>query len=100
MAQIRNQFLKVSITLSIISILITLWINIKIAKVYLNSDGKTQALFFTEFTFGYQYYIVLIGMISLIFALYSLGKSKKLLSIFLSLLAILFVFVRIWRLFV
>ena len=102
MTQKKEQYLKISITLSITSILITIFINFQIAKAYLNSDGKTKALFGLSelLRFSYQYYVVIIGIIALIFALYSLEKSKKLFSISLSLLAILFVFVRIWRLFV
>lgn len=102
MTQNKNPFLKISITLSITSILITIFINFQIAKAYLNSDGKTKALFGLSelLRFGYQYYVVIIGIFALIFALLSLEKSKSFVGIFLSLLAILVVFVKFWRLFI
>lgn len=98
----KNTFLKISIILSVISILITITINFQISKAYSNSHGKGRALFgLTELLeFGYQYYITIIGIISLIFAIFSLKKKEKVIGIFLSLTAISMVFARIWRLFV
>jgi hypothetical protein len=102
MTQKKNQYFRISITLSIISILITILINFQIAKAYLSSDGKTKAFFGLSelLRFGYQYYVGIIGIVSLTFAIISLEKGKNLIGIFLSLLAILFVFFRIWRLFI
>jgi hypothetical protein len=76
------------------------------AREYLKSDGKTRALFGINelLHFGYQYYVCLLGVISLIIAILS-GKgnnrqSNKLPAILLSLFAVMVVFVGLWRLFV
>jgi len=75
------------------------------ARQYLKSDGKTRALFgFNELLqFGYQYYVCIPGVISLIIAILGVKGdshlSKKSFAIFLSLFALLVVFARIWRLF-
>lgn len=57
MLQLKINRYIVSIALSLISIAITIIINLKIANAYLESDGKTKALFgLIEFLqFGYQY---------------------------------------------
>ena len=102
----KRNYLKISILLSIISIAITLFINNQIAKAYLKSQGKTKALFGLKelLQFGYQYYVAILGTIALILAIPGIKgnnrKSKKLAAVLLSLLAIIVVFVRIWRLFV
>ena len=102
----RNKYLEVSISLSLISIIVTVFINSQIAKAYLKSDGKTRALFGLNelLQFGYQYYVIIPGIISLIFAILSLKintqGSKKISALLLSLFAIVIVFARIWRLFI
>jgi hypothetical protein len=104
--QNKTRFLGISILLSIISIAATLLINWEIAKKYLRSDGKTRALFgITElYQFGYQYYLVILGIISLILVIFSKKEKDKRIkmgtALLLSLLAIAIVFIRIWRLFV
>ena len=100
----KKRFLSVSILLSVISITLTLLINLKIAKEYQHVHGKNRALFgITEiFRFDYQFYVLLIGLIALSFSI--LAKSNKFinkyLAIILSTIAITIVFLRIWRLFV
>ena len=102
----KSNYLKVSISLSIISIALSLLINIIIAKEYLRVDGKTRALFGIKelYQFGYQYYVVILGIISLIIAILSMKgnnqRSKLLTAILLSLIALITVFARMWRLFV
>lgn len=102
----RKRYTSISIFLSVVSISLTLFINIQIAKEYLRVDRKTQILFgLTEqLQFGYQYYVVIIGTAALILALLSLRtagkKTRTVVAIMLSTVAIALVFMRIWRLFV
>jgi hypothetical protein len=101
-----NKLLEISLCLSIISIIATLVINGKIAYNYINASGKTRALFGLQemFLFGYQYYVAILGVVALLLVIFSINKlekkSKKLITLFLSLIAIAIVFLRIWRLFV
>ena len=84
----------------------TLFINIQIAQAYLKSDGKTRAFFGIKelLQFGYQYYVVIPGIVSFIFAVLVIKgtnqRSKKVAALLLSLLAIAIVFARIWRVFI
>jgi hypothetical protein len=94
---------KASMAISIISIIITIAINICIAKEYLRVDGKTKALFGIKelFQFGFQYYVVVFGITALILGVIAKDKRKlKLLVISISLFAILLVFIRLWKIFV
>lgn len=101
-----NKLLEISICLSIISIIATLIINGKIANKYYNASGKTQALFGLQeiFTFGYQYYVAIVGIVAFLLVIFSIKKpvsnNKKLVAILLSVIATAIVFLRIWRLFV
>ena len=101
----KRKYLEISISLSIISIAITLFINHKIAEAYLKADGKTRAVFLPELlVFGYQYYVAMLGIVALILAITGVKKNsqttKKFLAVLLSLLAIVIVFIRSWRLFI
>jgi len=102
----KSIYLKISTILSIISIFLSIFINIQIAREYLKSDGKTRALFGIKeaLQFGYQYYVCILGVISLIVAILGIkgnSKRRKVLSaILLSVFALILVFVRLWRLFV
>ncbi len=106
MIQQKKKYLEASLVLSIASIAITVFINVQIALEYKRVDGKTRALFgITELlSFGYQYYVVIFGIVSLIYAVLNFKANsqtnKKLTALLLSLFAIAFVFARIWRLFV
>ncbi len=101
-----NKLLDISISFSIISIISTLIINAKIANNYNNASGKTQALFGLQeiFTFGYQYYVAIVGIVAFLLVIFSINKpvsnNKKLIAILLSVIAAAIVFLRIWRLFV
>ena len=102
----KNKLLNISIFVSIISIIVTLLINRQLADAYLKSDGKTRALFgvIEILQFGYQYYVTLLGGVSLILLFFCIKgnnqKTKLIVALLLSLLAITIVFVRIWRLFI
>ena len=85
---------------------ITIYINIQIAQRYINTTGKTKALFgLTELlTFGYQYYIAVIGIISFILSILSLKvngqRNKMRMAVLLSIVAIAMVFLKTWGLFI
>ena len=99
-------YLPASILISVISILTTIYINYQIADRYLRARGKTRALYgLTELlSFGYQYYVVLLGILSFILAAMTINKGEKknkiISALLLSLLAISIVFARIWRVFI
>jgi hypothetical protein len=100
----ENLLSKTSIFLSFINILIVLNINHDIALRYLSSDGKTRALFgITEIlSFSYQYYLVILSVLSIVITFISIRKKEKkrtiILAISLSILSIVLIFSRIWRL--
>ena len=100
----KKRLLELSILLSLISITLTVLINFQIAKEYLRVDGKTQALFVIKemYQFSYQYYVGAIGLLSACLAIMgkSTDTSKKYIAIALSLIALLIVFLRVWRIFV
>lgn len=102
----KKKYLNLSLCLSLVSIAITIFINIKIAQRYIMATGKTRALFgLTELLqFGYQYYIVFIGAGSFILAVLNIKsneqQTKKVIAVVLSAVAVAIVFTRIWRLFV
>jgi hypothetical protein len=102
----KNKYLIFSIFLSVLSIGSTTVINILIAKEYLRVDRKTQALFgITEILqFGYQYYVVILGLLSLMFAILSfksnMQRSKLFAVTLLSVFSITIVCLKTWRLFV
>jgi hypothetical protein len=102
----KSRLLNTSILLSILSISLSVFINIQIAREYVRVDGKTRALFglVEVLQFGYQYYLCIAGVIALVVAILAIkggGQRKKILfAILLSLFAIVVVFVRLWKLFV
>lgn len=103
----KARFLTVSILLSLISIGISVYINIQIAKAYINTDGKGRALFglILLLRFGYQYYVAILGLIALIMALVNIKvdtqqRTNLLWAILLSIFALTIVFADFWRLFV
>ena len=105
MKQARS--LTVSILLSLISIGISVFINIQIAKAYINTDGKGRALFgiILWLQFGYRYYVAILGLVALIIALFNIKgdaqlRAKLLLAILLSIFALTIVFIQFWKLFV
>ena len=100
---LKNKFINISIIISILSIIITTAINIQIANEYLRVDGKTKALFGIKevFQFSYQYYVSILGVAALIFAIIANVKfSSKSITILFAVSSIVLVFVRIWRIFI
>ena len=83
-----------------------MYINYQIANSYLKAPGKTRALYgLTEMlSFGYQYYVVILGIVSFILAIMTFNKGDKknkiISALLLSLFAISMVFARIWRVFI
>ena len=102
----KRNYLNIALFLSLLSIGVTIIINIKIAQRYISATGKTRALFgLTELlNFGYQYYIAILGMVVLMLSILSVKtneqRNKKRIAVLLSVVAIALVFVRMWRLFV
>lgn len=94
----------ISIILSILCILIITWVNVKIAKQYLSSDGKTQALFgiVETLSFSYKYWFIGLSIGSIITAI--LGKRKNegkqifWISMALGIISMIIIFTPIWRL--
>ncbi len=100
----KSKLVPISFSLTLVSIFLTLLINKWIADRYLIADGKTRALFgITELlSFGYQYYVAILGIVSVILAgsgIYH-KQNRAILALLLGAGAILLVFVRIWRLYI
>jgi hypothetical protein len=98
-----NKLIKVSIGLSCLSVLLTFWINGCIANDYIHADGKTRALFGINelLSYGYQYWVVILGLSGLALSLTARRESRfKVFALLFSVLSIVLVFVRLWRLFV
>jgi hypothetical protein len=103
MARLKQPItLLFSFVLSCSVIILTIWINLAIAKDYKHADGKTRALFgIIEMTYGFQYWLALPGVIALVLCLFTRDRSPfRLLCITLSIISIIFIFLRIWRIFV
>lgn len=100
----KNIFSVLSITLSIICIIAIISINFKIAKHYSLSDEKTKALFglIELTTFFYQYYLVIPGILSGLLGVLGVKKNEPkllyLVAVSLSLLSIVLIFFRLWKL--
>ena len=100
----KNKFSELSIILSIICIIAVIIVNFKIANQYFLSDGKTKALFglIELTTFYYKYYFVILGILSLILGLLGIKKKELkltyLIALSLSVLSIILVFIRLWKL--
>ena len=100
---LKNKPIFISIIISSISIIITIAINIRIANEYLRVDGKTKALFGLKeiFQFSYQYYVCILGVAAIIFALKANSTTvSKTMTLLLAISTIALVFVRFWRLLV
>ena len=95
---------QISIFLSIISICGIIFHNYKLAKIYLKVDGKTKALFgITELVhLDMKVYIGLVSLTSLTFGIIGLlkkeNKLRSTLSICLSGISIILIFIRFWKL--
>jgi hypothetical protein len=84
--------------------LIIIKINIDIADRYIQSDGKTKALFgiIEALVFYYQYYFIVLCIIALIFAIIGTKRSENRLinriAYIIGLLTLIIIFSRTWRL--
>jgi len=85
-----NRKLLFSFALSCLSLILTTWINLSIAKHYQRTNGKTRALFgITELTYGFQYWVAIFGIAALVLSLSSRYRSRlRLACIAVSLLSI------------
>ena len=100
---LKNKSLYISIIISLISIIITIVINIRIANEYLRVDGKTKALFGLKeiLQFSYQYYVCILGVAAMIFAVKANNRTvSKTMTLLLAISSIVLVFIRFWRLLV
>jgi hypothetical protein len=101
-----NIFSLISVILSGLSIAIIIKINIDIAHRYLQSDGKTKALYGIVETliFYYQYYFVGLSLIAFVFAI--LGSKRKEQKIInsvaytIGVISLILIFASVWRLMV
>ena len=102
----KKDFLKYSFWLSAVSIASTLIINFKISQDYFRSSGKDRAFFAVHaaLNYLYQYYIAIFGLIALVLIFLSWDKKnlkgRQLIAVGLAVFAIIFVFAKLWRLFV
>jgi len=100
----KKAYSLISVILSGLCISIIIKINIDIAQRYLQSDGKTQALFgITEtFEFYYQYYYLGLSLIALILAMIGTKRKENSLinrtAYIISLISLIIIFARVWRL--
>ncbi|KUJ50222.1 hypothetical protein [Chryseobacterium sp. JAH] len=92
--------------LSIVSNFIVIWflvrINVSIFEKYINTDGKTKALFgLIELQYIYKYYFLSIILVSFIFLCYAYKKNEDIvvkIAALISLgLAILSIFINFWK---
>ena len=100
---LKNKSLYISIIISLISLIITIVINIRIANEYLRVDGKTKALFGLKeiLQFSYQYYVCILGVAAMIFAVNANNRTvSKTMTLLLAISSIVLVFIRFWRLLV
>jgi hypothetical protein len=97
---------KLSILLSLLTLVLIIWLNFDIAQTYNSTDGKGRALF-GILEFEYINYKILIGAIILIalgssiFAVIKKDNSVYVyISFFLVILSSILIFLRFWKIFV
>jgi hypothetical protein len=96
-----KKWTRLSIILSCISILLTIAINIDIARMWWHTDGKGRALFgLVQIQFAYEYYVLIVGVAALITGFTVRDRRGRLICCGLAVLAICLVFAQIWRLFI
>jgi hypothetical protein len=97
----KNKSILIPLIISIISVIVTITINILIANEYQQVEGKTKALFgLKELSlFSYQYYVSIFGVVAIIFSLKAKSSVvSKTITILLAISTIVLVFLKIWRL--
>ena len=81
--------------------LVTIAINIDIARAWWRTDGKGRALFgLLLLQFSYEYYVLILGLAALIAGFAVRKRKGRFFCIGLAMLAIALVFLQIWRLFI
>ncbi len=95
---------KISILLSAFLLLLLVYINIKTAILYYNSQGKNRALFglIEMVNFGYKYWLLIPALLAMILGLVDLRKVITKTTVFATSFAILvigLIFVRFWVIF-
>jgi hypothetical protein len=81
--------------------LLTIAINIDIARMWWHTDGKGRALFgLLLLQFGYEYYVVIVGVAALITGFAVRQEKGRFFCVGLAISAIVLVFLQIWRLFI
>lgn len=98
----RKLYSLISIIVSGLSLIIIIKINYDIAHRYLESDGKTQALFglIEIANFYYKYYLISLALISLMLAIIGSKKSENKLinriAYLIAFLTLIAIFLKIW----
>ena len=101
----RKKITYLIILVSFICLIFSVKVNINIYQDYIQSTGKTRALFgLSELKFSYIYYLGILSLIGFIItANYLRKKENRLLvsiAMLISILAIIMSFFRIWRIFI
>jgi hypothetical protein len=101
----RKKIIYLIIFLSLICLIFSVKVNINTYQDYMQSTGKTRALFgLSELKFSYRYYLGILSLIGFIISANYLRKKENpiLLSIamLISMLATSISFFRIWRIFI
>lgn len=100
----KNTFSVLSIFLSCCLAAAVVRINNEIAAAYIATDGKGRALFglIETLRFGYQYYFLILAILSIVFSFIALKKNENktitVVSFVLIIITIILLFSRIWRL--
>ncbi len=101
----RKKIIYLIIFVSFICLILSIKVTINTYQDYVQSTGKTRALFgLSELKFSYRYYLVILSLIGFIIsANYLRKKTNRLLvsiAMLISILAIITSFFRIWRIFI
>ena len=101
----RKNIIYLIIFVSIICLIFSIKVNIETYNNYIQSTGKTRALFgLSELKFSYRFYFGILSLIGfLISANYLRKKENRILVLFamlISILATIISFFRIWRIFI
>lgn len=100
----QRKYSIISLIISGLCILITIYINFNISQRYLQSDRKTQLLFviIEKLVFYYQYYFAGLSLAALIFAILSTKRKENrlinLIAYIVGLFSLIIIFLRVWRL--
>ena len=101
----RKKTTYLIILVSFICLILSIKVNINSYQDYIQSTGKTRALFgLSELKYSYKYYLGILSLIGFIIAaIYLRKKENRLLvsiAMLISILAIIMSLFRIWRIFI